>query len=148
MAPQMKFHKIQSLNFATLDVFTTTPYEGNPLALIRIPSGLRNAITQQQKQAMAQEFNLSETVFLHERRDADVPEWDIDIFTTNDELPFAGHPTIGAAYYALSGVAKNSFKSGIFITKAGRIPISMSISKSGVNVHANIPHNVHIHNTP
>ena len=94
MAPQMKYHKIQSLNFATLDVFTSTQYEGNPLAVVRIPAVLRSAITQQQKQIMANEFNLSETVFLHEQKDPNIPEWDIDIFTTNDELPFAGRESL------------------------------------------------------
>ena len=96
MAPQMKYHKIQSLNFATLDVFTSTQYEGNPLAVVRIPAVLRSAITQQQKQIMANEFNLSETVFLHEQKDPNIPEWDIDIFTTNDELPFAGRESLSS----------------------------------------------------
>jgi len=54
------------LPFATLDVFTTKKFEGNPLAIVRIPASLRGQLTQSTKQKIASEFNLSETVFLHD----------------------------------------------------------------------------------
>ena len=54
----------ESLQFATTDVFTTKRYEGNPLAIVRLPASL--SLTQDQKQSIANEFNLSETVILHE----------------------------------------------------------------------------------
>ena len=76
-----------SLKFATLDVFTTTRFEGNPLALVHLPRDF--SITQAQKQAIAREFNFSETVFLHE--DVGTSEGrKYDIFTSTQELSFAG----------------------------------------------------------
>jgi PhzF family phenazine biosynthesis protein len=54
------------LPFATLDVFTTKKFEGNPLAIVRVPAPLRDRLTQSMKQTIAKEFNLSETVFLHD----------------------------------------------------------------------------------
>jgi PhzF family phenazine biosynthesis protein len=153
MAPDIAKTRKQThiLPFTTLDVFTTTPYEGNPLAVISIPASLRRAITQEKKQAIAREFNLSESIFVHESLtpSAEVPEWDVDIFTTDDELPFAGHPTIGAAAYVLGLSAKGGRKSGRFITKAGPVPIFLNGDgiEGGILpvVSADIPHNVHIH---
>jgi trans-2,3-dihydro-3-hydroxyanthranilate isomerase len=78
--------------FATLDVFTTEPLAGNPLAVVLDAEGLDGAAMQ----AIAREFNLSETVFV-------LPPADprhrakLRIFTPARELPFAGHPTVGAA---------------------------------------------------
>ncbi|KAF3357854.1 Putative DNA helicase INO80 [Verticillium dahliae VDG1] len=92
-----------SLDFVTLDVFTKTPYQGNPLGVVHLPHD--RPITQAQKQAIAREFNLSETVFLHDvdpANDPDPTTRRIDIFMTKGELPFAGHPTIGAAAYLRS----------------------------------------------
>ena len=74
-------------SFVTVDVFTTVPYEGNPLAIVQIPMG--SSITQDQKDKIAKEFNLSETVFLHEQRGADDGRR-FDIFTVMGEIPWAG----------------------------------------------------------
>lgn len=75
------------LLFATVDVFTSVLFAGNPLAIVNIPSTI--SLTQEQKQKIAREFNYSETVFLHEHTgSADGRR--IDIFTTTEELPFAG----------------------------------------------------------
>ncbi len=83
--------------FVTLDVFTRTRFAGNQLAVVRDAEGLDD----RSMQAIAREFNLSETVFLlppggpsHRAR--------LRIFTPGRELPFAGHPTIGTA--ALIGI--------------------------------------------
>ena len=78
--------------FNTLDVFTTTPLAGNPLAVVRDADGLDDGAMQR----IAREFNLSETVFLLPPRDP-VNTARARIFTPSRELPFAGHPTIGAA---------------------------------------------------
>ncbi len=91
------------LSFSTLDVFTDRRFGGNPLAVVHGAGGL----TDDQMQAIAREFNLSETVFVlpaenpaHSAR--------IRIFTPIKELPFAGHPTVGTA--AL--LAENKFGQG------------------------------------
>lgn len=78
--------------FHTLDVFTETALAGNPLAVVLDADGLSDA----RMQAIAGEFNLSETVFVCEPRDP-VNTARLRIFTPTRELPFAGHPTIGTA---------------------------------------------------
>jgi PhzF family phenazine biosynthesis protein len=136
-----------ALPFTTLDVFTSTPYSGNPLALIRVPTTLSPFLTQTQKQLIAREFNLSETIFVHQQQDSSIPEWKVDIFTTDAELPFAGHPTIGAAAYVLSLSGERGWNAGTLVTKAGRIVISLNenTGRGEGEVKAEIPHNVHIH---
>ena len=80
------------LNYLLLDVFTRERLQGNQLAVVCKADGLLDG----EMQAIAREFNLSETVFIlkpHiERNTAS-----IRIFTPHTELPFAGHPTVGAA---------------------------------------------------
>jgi phenazine biosynthesis protein PhzF family len=80
------------LSYLLLDVFTDRPLAGNPLAVVCKAEGLLD----DEMQAIAREFNLSETVFICkpqvERNTAHVR-----IFTPHEELPFAGHPTVGAA---------------------------------------------------
>ena len=76
--------------FHTLDVFTDTPLAGNPLAVVHDSAGLDTAAMQ----AIAQEFNLSETVFVLPPDDP-VNTARLRIFTPGSELPFAGHPTVG-----------------------------------------------------
>jgi trans-2,3-dihydro-3-hydroxyanthranilate isomerase len=79
-------------HYAVYDVFTSAPLAGNQLAVVFDTDGLGTA----QMQAIAREFNLSETVFIlppddpsHEAR--------VRIFVPSRELPFAGHPTVGSA---------------------------------------------------
>lgn len=78
--------------FHTLDVFTDQPLSGNPLAVVLDAEDLDAA----RMQAIAREFNLSETVFVLPPRNP-VNTAAIRIFTPQGELPFAGHPTVGAA---------------------------------------------------
>jgi trans-2,3-dihydro-3-hydroxyanthranilate isomerase len=78
--------------FTTLDVFTDTPLAGNPLAVVLDAVGLDDA----RMQAIAAEFNLSETVFVFEPRNP-VNTARLRIYTPARELPFAGHPTVGTA---------------------------------------------------
>ncbi len=83
------------LEYFVVDVFSETAFKGNPLAVIMNGSGL----TTEQMQSIAREFNLSETTFI-ERRPASVEQAEgirVRIFTTQEELNFAGHPTLGTA---------------------------------------------------
>lgn len=75
-----------------VDVFTDRRFAGNPLAVVEVA----DALMASEMQAIAREFNLSETIFLQEPRDP-VHSARARIFTPRRELPFAGHPTIGAA---------------------------------------------------
>jgi len=74
----------------TLDVFTTKPFAGNPLAVVTDGDGIPTA----KMQAIAREMNLSETVFI-QRPTNNRALARLRIFTTTRELPFAGHPVIG-----------------------------------------------------
>ena len=74
-----------SLPYHILDVFTPTPFLGNPLAVVTIPPKV--ALSTPQKQAIAKEFNLSETVFVHDIEDPiQSPERHFDIFEPNSVL--------------------------------------------------------------
>lgn len=76
-----------------VDVFTTTPYMGNPLAVVLGASGL----TDEEMQRFASWTNLSETTFLFPPED-DAADYRVRIFTPSRELPFAGHPTLGSCH--------------------------------------------------
>jgi trans-2,3-dihydro-3-hydroxyanthranilate isomerase len=82
------------MEFLQVDVFTDTPYEGNPLAVLPEASELSAS----QMQAIAREMNLSETTFVTE---AAGDSYSLRIFTPGIELPFAGHPTLGTAWALL-----------------------------------------------
>ena len=89
-----------SYDFVQLDVFTRMPLAGNPLAIFTDARGL----TDKQMQALAREMNLSETTFVlpREREVEAINGKRVRIFTTREELPFAGHPTLGTALYLYS----------------------------------------------
>jgi len=88
------------LNYYLLDVFTNRKLAGNPLAVVLKADGL----TDSRMQAIAAEFNLSETVFVRSPQDEKLNAA-LRIFTPKVELPFAGHPTVGAA--VLLGLLNN-----------------------------------------
>lgn len=79
--------------FAQIDVFTTIPYKGNPVAVVLDGDGL----TADQMQRFANWTNLSETTFLLPPTDPGA-DYRVRIFTTAQELPFAGHPTLGTCH--------------------------------------------------
>jgi len=83
------------LDYFVVDVFTGSALQGNPLAVVLDTAGLEA----ERMQAVAREFNLSETTFV-QRRQAEIEQDEgvrVRIFTTQEELPFAGHPTLGTA---------------------------------------------------
>jgi trans-2,3-dihydro-3-hydroxyanthranilate isomerase len=82
--------------FVQLDVFSSRPFEGNSLAVF--PDG--RGLSDQHMQALAREMNLSETTFILPREKAVERERGVRvrIFTVQEELPFAGHPTLGTAF--------------------------------------------------
>src|SRR5499427_9507010 len=84
------------LPFVQVDVFTSVPLEGNQLAVFADGSSLSDA----EMQAIAKETNLSETTFILPRDAATEAERGVRvrIFTVQEELPFAGHPTLGTAF--------------------------------------------------
>jgi trans-2,3-dihydro-3-hydroxyanthranilate isomerase len=92
----------RTYRYRVVDVFTEHPLEGNPLAVFPDARGL-DASTMQR---IAKELNLSETVFVLQSSRSDCVA-QLRIFTPAREMPFAGHPTIGASYALLDqGVAR------------------------------------------
>jgi len=87
---------MQQINFKQVDVFTTAPYKGNPVAVIMDARGLSDS----QMQSIASWTNLSETTFVLPAQDHRA-DYRVRIFTPASELPFAGHPTLGTAYALL-----------------------------------------------
>jgi trans-2,3-dihydro-3-hydroxyanthranilate isomerase len=87
----------RTYEFVQLDVFTRTRLTGNPLAVFTDARGLVDS----EMQALAREMNLSETTFILPRdRATEAQEGKkVRIFTVEEELPFAGHPTLGTALY-------------------------------------------------
>jgi PhzF family phenazine biosynthesis protein len=79
--------------FRQVDVFTATPYQGNPLAVVLAADGL----TTEQMQRFAHWTNLSETTFVLAPED-EAADYRVRIFTPTRELPFAGHPTLGTCH--------------------------------------------------
>jgi trans-2,3-dihydro-3-hydroxyanthranilate isomerase len=118
-----------TLKFCTLDVFTDHRFGGNPLAVfVDVPE-----LPTEFMQSIAREFNLSETVFILKPRNPRAVRR-LRIFTPTRELPFAGHPTIGAAYTLLEeGLAGVTGTSGRFVLEeeVGLVPIDARRQPSG-----------------
>ncbi|KAL9602946.1 MAG: hypothetical protein Q9219_001471 [cf. Caloplaca sp. 3 TL-2023] len=136
-----------AVRFVILDVFTKERFKGNPLAIVEIPRG--EGLSQENKQRIAREFNLSETVFLHPLHSGESESYrTYDIFTTTQELPFAGHPTIGTIVYLYqnSSSSKPVLNSITLQAKAGSV-VARFHRDTGI-AEASIPHNVRIHKTP
>jgi trans-2,3-dihydro-3-hydroxyanthranilate isomerase len=114
--------------FVTLDVFTDTPLAGNPLAVVLDAEGLDGA----RMQAIAREFNLSETVFVLPPDDAR-HRARVRIFTPKNELPFAGHPTVGSA--VLLAVQDRSGEPGAMAfgleEQVGIVPCAVEVAGQG-----------------
>jgi trans-2,3-dihydro-3-hydroxyanthranilate isomerase len=111
--------KARRLGMAQWDVFSSKALEGNSLAVFFDGRGLSDA----EMQAIAKEMNLSETTFILPR-DAETERERgvrVRIFTVQEELPFAGHPTLGTAF-ALRG--ESGMKEIALELNVGRVPVS------------------------
>jgi trans-2,3-dihydro-3-hydroxyanthranilate isomerase len=113
----------RTYEFVQLDVFTQTPLTGNALAVFTDARGLDDG----EMQALAREMNLSETTFIFPRDPAiEAREGKkVRIFTVAEELPFAGHPTLGTAldlYARAAPVSEQSTEITLDL-KAGKIPV-------------------------
>ena len=109
--------------FYTLDVFTTTRFEGNPLAVITDGDGLSEGAMQ----AVAREMNLSETVFVQKPTE-DRALARLRIFTTKEELKLAGHPVIGTWFLLAELGVVPAQEGGVHVmqqTGAGILPVEI-----------------------
>lgn len=108
--------------YVTLDVFTHKRFSGNPLAVVFDSGGLDTAAMQ----TIAREFNYPETVFVWPPADA-LHRASLRIFTPAAELPFAGHPTVGAAV-ALARAAGEARQSFVVAEKVGPVPCDVVLA--------------------
>ena len=114
----------RAYEFVQLDVFTQTPLTGNALAVFTDARGLND----DEMQALAREMNLSETTFVFPRDPAiEAKEGKkVRIFTVAEELPFAGHPTLGTALLLSASDSATDSRESAEVTldlKAGKIPV-------------------------
>jgi len=105
--------------YVTVDVFSDRAFGGNPLAVILDAGGLSTA----QMQAIATEFNYSETTFVLPPADR-ANDAQVRIFTVNYEIPFAGHPNVGTAF-VLAAQAPKPPERLRFEEKAGLVPVEI-----------------------
>ena len=111
---------LAELEYDVVDVFTPTPFAGNALAVVYGAHDLPTSALQ----SLAREFNLSETVFATPTpHDADT-DYRVRIFTPLTELPFAGHPSVGAAW----ALARRGLVAGPALVQgcaAGLVPVQL-----------------------
>jgi trans-2,3-dihydro-3-hydroxyanthranilate isomerase len=130
-----------TLAFHTCDVFTDRPFAGNPLAIVLDADDLTTA----QMQTIAQEFNLSETIFV-QRPAHPAHTARVRIFFPAAEIPFAGHPTIGCAIHLACATGAGDFDRALVLEEeAGLVPVH--VRRRGDRVEASfvapvIPHAV------
>lgn len=110
------------LEYQVVDVFTDRAFAGNPLAVVLGADDLGTA----QLQALAREFNLSETSF--PMAPADGADYRLRIFTPETELPFAGHPSIGAAWVLAS---RGALPAGPVVQSCGAGRLALSVAPDG-----------------
>ena len=108
-----------------VDVFTDKPYTGNQLAVFPRGEGL----SKPRMQALAREINYSETTFIlaDEERDGG---FDVRIFTPEEELPFAGHPTLGTAFAIQQEILKSPAEKIVLNLKVGQIPVTFEYEEN------------------
>lgn len=110
--------------FKQVDVFSWTPFKGNPVAVINLIDKEETSVSDEQLQAIATWTNLSETTFLFKPSAGSSADYKLRIFTPAGELPFAGHPTVGScqAFIEFTNCTKKSLKQEC---PAGIVPLTV-----------------------
>jgi trans-2,3-dihydro-3-hydroxyanthranilate isomerase len=111
--------KTVNLTFYIVDVFAEERYAGNQLAVVRGGAGLPD----ERLQKIALEMNYSETTFVLSEEETE-GGYDVRIFTPGDEVPFAGHPTLGTAYVIQHEILASHVERITLKLKAGEIPVT------------------------
>lgn len=116
-------------SFYTVDVFVEEKYAGNQLAVFTDARDISDTEMQQ----IAREINYSETTFIlaQEKRNGG---YDVRIFTPEEELPFAGHPTLGTAYVIQREIITEPVETIILNLKVGQIPVTLSYSGDQIDI--------------
>ncbi|WP_406038298.1 PhzF family phenazine biosynthesis protein [Micromonospora sp. NBC_00898] len=122
---------MSTLSYEIVDVFTDRPFAGNPLAVVFGAEGLAT----EQMQALALEFNLSETVFVLPPTQVGAT-YRARIFTPAEELPFAGHPSVGAA---VTASRRGLFDVGRVTQECGAGVLPIEVTASGATLTGGTP---------
>jgi trans-2,3-dihydro-3-hydroxyanthranilate isomerase len=126
---------ISRLRFVTADVFAGKVWAGNPLAVVFDPGRRLDAASMQ---AIAREFNLSETVILTPPAEPGRAAAGLRIFTPLTEVPFAGHPTIGTAYILATEPGAAALSQPIGLETAAGLVEAGILTEGGAPVGARI----------
>jgi len=110
---------MKKLTFYIVDVFAEKKYAGNQLAVFREAGELSSNEMQQ----LARETNFSETTFILQDGQRD-GGYDVRIFTPGEEVPFAGHPTLGTAHIIRNEILKGKAEAILLNLKVGKIPVT------------------------
>jgi trans-2,3-dihydro-3-hydroxyanthranilate isomerase len=121
--------RMKRYTFYTVDVFAEQKYAGNQLGVFRDAKGLSD----EQMQQFAKEMNYSETTFILSEKERD-GGYDVRIFTPENELPFAGHPTLGTAFVIQQEIIKEQVQKVILNLKVGQIPVTFEYSGEQVDI--------------
>ncbi|MGE1163619.1 PhzF family phenazine biosynthesis protein [Peribacillus simplex] len=109
---------MKRVNYSIVDVFSNGKYTGNQLAVFKNAGN----IPENEMQQIAKEINFSETTFILSDSKND-GGYDVRIFTPNEEVPFAGHPTLGTAYIIQNEVLEATLENIILNFKGGQITV-------------------------
>lgn len=112
--------------FYIVDVFAQSKYAGNQLAVVRNAS----ALSGDDMQAIAKEMNYSETTFILSKEERD-GGYDVRIFTPENELPFAGHPTLGTAFIIQREIVGKPVGTVVLNLGVGKIPVTFEYESEG-----------------
>ncbi len=107
------------MNYSIVDVFSQGKYTGNQLAVFKNAGNISSNDMQQ----IAKEINFSETTFILSNTKKD-DGYDVRIFTPNEEVPFAGHPTLGTAFIIQNEILEKPLEKLTLNFKAGQIPVT------------------------
>lgn len=115
------------MKYFIVDVFCREKYAGNQLAVVIQDKPLTDALMQN----IASEFYFSETTFVNPEKNKD-GSWNVRIFTPKNEVPFAGHPTLGTSWVIRNEIDKSLRKDLTLSVKAGNIPVTFDDENSAI----------------
>ncbi|WP_088240426.1 PhzF family phenazine biosynthesis protein [Calothrix rhizosoleniae] len=110
-----------SLNYFIVDVFAERKYTGNQLAVFTNAGNLNT----EEMQSIAQEINYSETTFITSPQEQN-GGYEVRIFTPNQEIPFAGHPTLGTGYILQQAIIQQPVEKITLNLGVGQIPVTIN----------------------
>ncbi|WP_375090165.1 PhzF family phenazine biosynthesis protein [Peribacillus sp. RS7] len=125
---------MERINYSIVDVFSNGKYTGNQLAVFKNAGN----VPDNEMQQIAKEINFSETTFILSDSKID-GGYDVRIFTPNEEVPFAGHPTLGTAYIIQNEVLDEPLENIILNFKGDQITVSFNNQEELIWMKQNEP---------